>query len=165
MSNDSASDRDRNPQAEQMGDESMARNLAHQADAIWPQEQRLFDRYDLPDERTENWLRTPNDPVLGLSTLPAKERLHLFRTQRLLIWAVWMLPSADMDKAEPDLKFEFKDDEFAEAPCYATNEPEQMPPGVIPGVVPNAASTNTIAPPATYSSLLPFLKDEPRVSP
>ncbi|HEY2344551.1 MAG TPA: methyltransferase domain-containing protein [Xanthomonadaceae bacterium] len=40
---------DRNPQAEQMGDESMARNLAHQADAIWPQEQRLFDRYDLPE--------------------------------------------------------------------------------------------------------------------
>ena len=39
---------DRNPQAEQMGDESMARNLAHQAEAIWPQEQRLFDRYDLP---------------------------------------------------------------------------------------------------------------------
>lgn len=39
---------DRNPQAQQMGDESMARNLAHQADAIWPQEQRLFDRYDLP---------------------------------------------------------------------------------------------------------------------
>jgi ubiquinone/menaquinone biosynthesis C-methylase UbiE len=39
---------DRNPQAEQMGDASMARNLAHQAQAIWPQEQRLFDRYDLP---------------------------------------------------------------------------------------------------------------------
>lgn len=38
---------DRNPQAEQMGDESMARNLAHQAEAIWPQEQTLFDRYGL----------------------------------------------------------------------------------------------------------------------
>jgi len=38
---------DRNPQAEQMGDESMARNLAHQADAIWPQEQHLFSRYRL----------------------------------------------------------------------------------------------------------------------
>ena len=38
---------DRNPQAEQMGDESMARNLAHQAEAIWPQEQRLVDRYAL----------------------------------------------------------------------------------------------------------------------
>lgn len=37
----------RNPQAEQMGDESMARNLAWQAQAIWPQEQRLFDRYRL----------------------------------------------------------------------------------------------------------------------
>jgi ubiquinone/menaquinone biosynthesis C-methylase UbiE len=40
-------DHDRNPQAAQMGDESMARNLAHQANAIWPQEQRLFDRYGL----------------------------------------------------------------------------------------------------------------------
>jgi SAM-dependent methyltransferase len=39
--------RNHNPQAEQMGDESMARNLAHQAEAIWPQEQRLFNRYGL----------------------------------------------------------------------------------------------------------------------
>lgn len=38
---------DRNPQAEQMGDESMVRNLAYQADAIWPQEKHLFDRYPL----------------------------------------------------------------------------------------------------------------------
>jgi len=37
----------RNPQAEQMGDESMVRNLAHQAAAIWPQEVSLFDRYGL----------------------------------------------------------------------------------------------------------------------
>jgi SAM-dependent methyltransferase len=45
MENDMS--QDRNPQAAQMGDESMARNLAHQAEAIWPQEQRLFDRYGL----------------------------------------------------------------------------------------------------------------------
>jgi ubiquinone/menaquinone biosynthesis C-methylase UbiE len=38
---------DRNPQARQMGDESMARNLAFQAQAIWPQEHPLFDRYGL----------------------------------------------------------------------------------------------------------------------
>lgn len=38
---------DRNPQAEQMGDESMTRTLAYQAEAIWPQEERLFDRYGL----------------------------------------------------------------------------------------------------------------------
>ena len=37
----------RNPQAQQMGDESMVRNLAHQAEAIWPQELPLFDRYGL----------------------------------------------------------------------------------------------------------------------
>jgi len=48
MSDLSASNTERNPQAEQMGDESMARNLAHQANAIWPQEQRLFERYGLP---------------------------------------------------------------------------------------------------------------------
>jgi SAM-dependent methyltransferase len=41
--------RERNPQAEQMADESMLRNLAAQADAIWPQEQPLFGRYRLPE--------------------------------------------------------------------------------------------------------------------
>jgi SAM-dependent methyltransferase len=38
----------RNPQAEQMADESMIRNLAAQANAIWPQEEPLFARYELP---------------------------------------------------------------------------------------------------------------------
>jgi ubiquinone/menaquinone biosynthesis C-methylase UbiE len=38
----------RNPQAEQMADESMVRNLAAQASAIWPQEEPLFARYCLP---------------------------------------------------------------------------------------------------------------------
>jgi SAM-dependent methyltransferase len=33
-----------------MADESMVRNLAAQAEAIWPQEQPLFDRYSLPLE-------------------------------------------------------------------------------------------------------------------
>ena len=42
---------DLNPQAKEMADESMVRNLAAQADAIWPQEQLLFDRYQLPFER------------------------------------------------------------------------------------------------------------------
>ena len=40
--------KERNPQAEQMADESMLRNLAAQAEAIWPQEQGLFERYELP---------------------------------------------------------------------------------------------------------------------
>lgn len=39
----------RNPQAEQMADESMARNLAFQAEAIWPQEQALFQKYNIGD--------------------------------------------------------------------------------------------------------------------
>src|SRR5215813_9788100 len=36
-----------NPQAKEMADESMVRNLAAQADAIWPQEQGFFARYQL----------------------------------------------------------------------------------------------------------------------
>jgi ubiquinone/menaquinone biosynthesis C-methylase UbiE len=39
---------DLNPQAQQMADESMVRNLAAQAQAIWPQEAPLFARYALP---------------------------------------------------------------------------------------------------------------------
>jgi SAM-dependent methyltransferase len=39
---------DLNPQARQMADESMVRNLAAQAQAIWPQEAPLFSRYALP---------------------------------------------------------------------------------------------------------------------
>lgn len=38
----------RNPQAEQMADESMVRNLRAQAEAIWPQEQSLLARYGQP---------------------------------------------------------------------------------------------------------------------
>lgn len=38
----------RNPQAEQMADESMVRNLGAQAEAIWPQEQLLLARYGQP---------------------------------------------------------------------------------------------------------------------
>jgi SAM-dependent methyltransferase len=41
---------DLNPQAREMADESMVRNLAAQAEAIWPQEQPLFARYALPVE-------------------------------------------------------------------------------------------------------------------
>jgi ubiquinone/menaquinone biosynthesis C-methylase UbiE len=37
-----------NPQARQMADESMVRNLDAQARAIWPQEVGLFERYALP---------------------------------------------------------------------------------------------------------------------
>ena len=39
---------DLNPQAKQMADESMVRNLDAQARAIWPQEMPLFKRYGLP---------------------------------------------------------------------------------------------------------------------
>ena len=43
---------DRNPQAEQMADESMVRGLAAQAQAIWPQERELFGRYSVPKSGT-----------------------------------------------------------------------------------------------------------------
>ena len=39
-----------NPQHRQMADESMVRNLAHQADAIWPQESEIFRGYGLADD-------------------------------------------------------------------------------------------------------------------
>ena len=38
----------RNPQAEQMADESMLRTLTAQAQAIWPREQALLGRYGQP---------------------------------------------------------------------------------------------------------------------
>ena len=41
---------DLNPQAKQMADESMVRNLDAQARAIWPQEMPLLRRYALPAE-------------------------------------------------------------------------------------------------------------------
>jgi len=41
---------DLNPQAKQMADESMVRNLAAQALAIWPQEVELIRRYGLSDD-------------------------------------------------------------------------------------------------------------------
>lgn len=49
MSGTRASRTDRNPQAEMMADESMVRNLAMQAEAIWPQEEAFFARYRLPE--------------------------------------------------------------------------------------------------------------------
>ena len=39
-----------NPQEREMADESMVRNLAAQALAIWPQEEPLFRRYALADD-------------------------------------------------------------------------------------------------------------------
>lgn len=41
---------DRNPQHEQMADESMVRTLTAQADAIWPTESRWIEGYQLPDD-------------------------------------------------------------------------------------------------------------------
>jgi ubiquinone/menaquinone biosynthesis C-methylase UbiE len=68
---------DLNPQAEQMADESMVRTLAAQAEAIWPQERRLFERYALPDE--------PRILDAGCGTGECSRRLaELFPQGRLL---------------------------------------------------------------------------------
>src|SRR5262245_37806436 len=68
---------DLNPQAKQMADESMVRNLAAQALAIWPQEVELFRRYALP----------PDARILdaGCGTGEISSRLaELFATARVL---------------------------------------------------------------------------------
>jgi hypothetical protein len=43
----SVDEQSNNPQYEQMADESMVRNLEHQAKAIWPQESAIFRGYGL----------------------------------------------------------------------------------------------------------------------
>src|SRR6195256_3521469 len=68
---------DLNPQAKEMADESMVRNLAAQAEAIWPQEKPLFDRYRLPVEA--------NVLDAGCGTGEIALRLaHMFPRARLL---------------------------------------------------------------------------------
>ena len=68
---------DLNPQAKQMADESMVRNLAAQARAIWPQEAPLIRRYALPAK--------PRILDAGCGTGEAASRLaELFPQARLL---------------------------------------------------------------------------------
>ena len=68
---------DLNPQAKQMADESMVRNLAAQARAIWPQEVPLLHRYALPAE--------PQILDAGCGTGEAASRLaELFPQARVL---------------------------------------------------------------------------------
>src|SRR5262249_54970064 len=65
-----------NPQAEQMADESMVRNLAAQADAIWPQEAPLFARYRLdPDARILDAGCGPGEIVMRLADAYPSARL------------------------------------------------------------------------------------------
>jgi SAM-dependent methyltransferase len=66
-----------NPQGKEMADESMVRNLAAQAEAIWPQEKTLFERYRLPAE--------PNVLDAGCGTGEISMRLaQMFPRARLL---------------------------------------------------------------------------------
>jgi ubiquinone/menaquinone biosynthesis C-methylase UbiE len=48
MTDASVQDTNHNPQATEMAHESMLRTLAAQAEAIWPQEKPLIDRYEMP---------------------------------------------------------------------------------------------------------------------
>ena len=81
-----------NPQAREMADESMVRNLAAQALAIWPQEEPLIRRYGLPDHaeildagcgtgEISSRLATlfPNSTVLGVDVLD--KHLEFARTR------------------------------------------------------------------------------------
>ena len=87
---------DLNPQAREMADESMVRNLAAQAEAIWPQESPLFDRYVLPEtaeildagcgtgEITSRLaMRFPSARVLGVDIIDAHLDLARRRTAAL----------------------------------------------------------------------------------
>lgn len=88
---------DLNPQATQMADESMVRNLDAQARAIWPQEMPLFKRYLLPSDPEildagcgtgEMASRLaelfPNARVLGVDIIDAQPEVHLLFTNSLM---------------------------------------------------------------------------------
>jgi SAM-dependent methyltransferase len=79
---------DLNPQQAQMADESMVRTLAAQAEALWPQEAPLLDRYRLPaaprildagcgtgEIASRLALRWPRGEVLGVDVLEGSLRL------------------------------------------------------------------------------------------
>jgi SAM-dependent methyltransferase len=79
---------DLNPQEAQMADESMVRTLAAQAEALWPQEAPLLDRYRLPEAprildagcgtgeiSSRLALRWPRGEVLGVDVLEGSLRL------------------------------------------------------------------------------------------
>jgi ubiquinone/menaquinone biosynthesis C-methylase UbiE len=92
-----------NPQAKQMADESMVRNLAAQARAIWPQEVPLLRRYSLPAE--------PGILDAGCGTGEAASRLaELFPRARVLgvdiIDAHLELARSRYAKLAPRLAFE-----------------------------------------------------------
>lgn len=83
---------DLNPQADQMADESMLRNLAAQASAIWPQEEPLLRRYGLsgsiwildagcgPGEITDRLADLyPSGEILGVDVI--EEHLARARTR------------------------------------------------------------------------------------
>ena len=87
---------DLNPQAKQMADESMVRNLAAQASAIWPQEAPLLRRYALPSaarildagcgtgEASSRLAELfPHADVLGVDIIDAHLELARARYQRL----------------------------------------------------------------------------------
>ena len=87
---------DLNPQAKQMADESMVRNLAAQARAIWPQEVALFERYVLPrqprildagcgtGEAASRLAELyPNGSVLGVDIIDSHLEIARYRYARL----------------------------------------------------------------------------------
>jgi len=104
---------DLNPQAKQMADESMVRNLDAQARAIWPQEGPLLRRYALPDR--------PSILDAGCGTGEASRRLaELFPEAQVLgvdiIDAHLELARSRYAKLAPRLSFEHQSVFELEAP-------------------------------------------------
>jgi ubiquinone/menaquinone biosynthesis C-methylase UbiE len=94
---------DLNPQAKQMADESMVRNLDAQARAIWPQEVDLVRRYELP--------ANPRILDAGCGTGEASSRLaELFPAAEILgvdiVDASLNLARSRYARYEPRLRFE-----------------------------------------------------------
>jgi ubiquinone/menaquinone biosynthesis C-methylase UbiE len=99
---------DLNPQAKQMADESMVRNLDAQARAIWPQEVPLIRRYALPAEprildagcgtgEAASRLAElfPRASVLGVDIIDAHLELARTRYARFELQSIFELAEAD----------------------------------------------------------------------
>jgi len=94
---------DLNPQAKQMADESMVRNLDAQARAIWPQERPLIERYALPAE--------PRILDAGCGTGEASSRLAEFFPRAAILGVDILDQSLDLARSRyahlaPRLQFE-----------------------------------------------------------
>ena len=104
----SVAEQSNNPQHRQMADESMVRNLAHQAEAIWPQESAIFRGYGLPDVARARCAAFAGRVAFREADAFAHQALELFEDMIACIrnpngYAVWRVPilSARKRKSPP----------------------------------------------------------------